>query len=384
MSKQYFDIEDVIKQSPETSIFYIVGQGGVGKTYSAKFRIIDRYLRYKEKAIYVRNVTPEITSSALLTVFADVEEDKRLPWHLLDPDGKFYCFHIMPKGSFFYMVGEREDGKLIWLEPFIRIVALTMAQRFKGGAYNTSKTILFDEFISEGKPPKNMQSNFSKIINTVGRSVNQDVKILCCGNPDYSIEINPLLEPLHLDYARLQDNTAYFYDSVDPNTGKIIANNVCFFKVAHYEGDFLATKTAHIYGSAEELMRATGAVKTGAYIHIRDLTDFRPYYGLIVETPILASEYYRRKIYVYYGEMWNEPVCVCTNHRDYKVDMLYCRYEETDFRRREEPQTYRINIPPQQRFADLKAMMANVDANHLIISNDDGTATLFEQIRENS
>lgn len=382
MEKHYFDVEDVIKQSPETSIFYIVGQGGVGKTYSAKFRIIDRFLRYKEKAIYVRNVTPEITATALLTVFSDVEEDKRLPWHLIDPDGKFFCFHVLPKGAFFYLVGEREDGKLIWLDPFIRIVALTMAQRFKGGAYNTSKTILFDEFISEGKPPKNMQSNFSKILGTVGRSVNQDVKIICCGNPDYSIEINPLLEPLHLDYARLQDNTAYFYDSED-DSGKIIANNVCFFKVANYQGDFLATKTAHIYGSAEELMRATGAVKTGNYIHT-DVSQFVPRCGLIVETPIIAQDVYRRKIYVYYGELYNEPVCVCTNHADYKVDMLYCRYEATDFRPRKEPQTYRINVPPQQRFADLKVYMANVDANRLIISNDDGTATLFEQIRENS
>lgn len=386
---KHFNVEDLINSSPNSSVFYIVGQGGVGKTYSSKRYVLKQYLKRKRKFIYVRNVTTEATASYLMDVFSDVEDDPEIPWDKIDPEHKYYAFHVLPRGNHFYIVGEKLDGKIVWLDQIGRIIALTMAQRFKGGAYNTSSTILFDEFIAEGKPDPKMATNLSKIINTVGRANNPDLKVICCGNPDYSIELNPLLEGLHLDYARLQDNTAYYYDSRD-DEGHILANNVVFFKIANWKGEFLNQKTAHIFGSAEELMRSTGAVKRNNYIHLDDdiiRREFNPLYELQVETPILAEAEYHRRIYVYYGEMWNEPVALALNHREYVdkgLPALYCRYTETDFRPRPIPQTYRINIPPEGRYSDLKAIMAAVDANRLIISPDDGTATLFEQIRESA
>lgn len=386
---KHFNVEDLINSSPNSSVFYIVGQGGVGKTYSSKRYVLKQYLNRKRKFIYVRNVTTEATASYLMDVFSDVEDDPEIPWDKIDPEHKYYAFHVLPRGNHFYIVGEKLDGKIVWLDQIGRIIALTMAQRFKGGAYNTSSTILFDEFIAEGKPDPKMATNLSKIINTVGRANNPDLKVICCGNPDYSIELNPLLEGLHLDYARLQDNTAYYYDSRD-DEGHILANNVVFFKIANWKGEFLNQKTAHIFGSAEELMRSTGAVKRNNYIHLDDdiiKRDFKPLYELQVETPILAEAEYHRRIYIYYGEMWNEPVALALNHREYAdkgLPSLYCRYTETDFRPRPVPQTFRINIPPEGRYADLKAIMAAVDANRLIISPDDGTATLYEQIRESA
>ena len=380
----HFDIRDLIKASPDSSMYYIVGQGGVGKSYSSKKLVITEYLESKSKFVYIRNVTTETSASFLLDVFSDVERDPEIPWDKIDPEKKYHCFHILPKSHHFCIVGEKLDGSLVWLDQIGRIVALSMAQRFKGGAYNTTHTIFFDEFIAEGKPDPKMADNFSKIINTVGRSCNKELKVICCGNPDYSIELNPLLAGLHLDYARLQDNTAYYYDSIDDD-GRRIANNVCFFKIANWRGEFLNRKTSHLFGSAEELMRATGAVKSNNYIHIDDLKTFRPYYCLIVETPIIATGEYRRKLYATYGEMYNEPVLVCTNHYDYtEVPSLYCRYDATDFRPRPIPQTYRINIPNDPKYKELRAIMAYVDANRLIISNDDRTATVYEQIRENS
>ena len=384
--KQYFEIRDLIERSPNTSTFYIVGQGGVGKSYSTKRYVLDEYLKHKRKFIYIRNVTTEASASFLLDVFSDVEQDERIDWAPIDPEGKYFTFHILPKSNHFYIVGEKDDGSLTWLEPIGRIVPLTMAQRFKGGAYNTTGTIFFDEFIPEGKPSPKMRDNLSKIINTVGRAVNRDVKIICCGNPDYSIEMNPLLEPLHIDYARLQDNAPYYFDT-RTETGQIIAENICFFKIANFAGEFLNAQTSHIFGSSEELMRSTGAVKTNPYIHVPfELLkrEFKPAYGLIVETPILAADFYHRRIYVYFGEMWNEPVCVVRNHVTWTPPFVYCRYNKTDFRPRKIPQTYRINIPPQARFHDLKALMAGVDANQFIIAEDDNTATIYEQIRENS
>lgn len=387
MARQYFEIRDLMEKSPGTSTFYIVGQGGVGKSYSAKRYVIEEYLLRKRKFIYVRGVTTETNASNLLDVFADVEQDPRIPWAAIDPDKKYYTFHILPKSAHFWLVGEKVDGETVWIQPIGRIVALTMAQRFKGGTYNDAGTILYDEFINEGKPHPKMADNLSKIINTVSRSTNPDVKVICCGNPDYAIELNPLLENLHLDYARLQDNTAYYFDSRDADTGKIIANNICFFKIANFGGEYLNTATANLFGSAEEMMRATGAVKTNAYIHLPDDTierEFSPLYCLQIETPILASVTYHRCVWVYYGVMWNEPCCVVRNHKTWDAPILFCRYNRTDFRPRKEPQTYRVNIPPLGQFVELKGIIGAVDANQFIISNDDNAATIYAQIRENS
>lgn len=387
MERKYFEIRELMEKSPGTSTFYIVGQGGVGKSYSAKLYVLEEYLRKKRKFIYVRGVTTETNASNLLDVFADVEQDPRLPWAEIDAEKKYYCFHILPKSAHFWLVGEKVTGETVWITPIGRIIALTMAQRFKGGTYNDAGTILYDEFISEGKPHPKTADNLSKIINTVARSTNPDVKIICCGNPDYAIELNPILEPLHLDYARLQDNTAYYYDSRDPESGKIIANNICFFKIANFGGEYLNTATANLFGSAEEMMRATGAVKTNAYAHIDYeilLKEFTPHYCLQVETPILATTSFHRCLYVYYGELWNEPACVIRNHKSWECALIYCRYNRTDIRPRKEPQTYRINIPPLPIYADLRVLISSVDANQFIISNDDNAATIYEQIRENS
>ena len=75
---KYFDIRELIKESPNTHIFNVIGQGGVGKSYSAKKYVLLRFFEAQEKFVYVRRWTTEITSGMLASVFTDVETDEEV------------------------------------------------------------------------------------------------------------------------------------------------------------------------------------------------------------------------------------------------------------------------------------------------------------------
>ncbi len=62
---EYFDIRKIIADSPNTHVFNIVGQGGVGKSYSTKKYVLENYLKRKEQFIYVRRWTTEIQNDNL-------------------------------------------------------------------------------------------------------------------------------------------------------------------------------------------------------------------------------------------------------------------------------------------------------------------------------
>lgn len=387
IDKKYFNIADVIAESPETRLFHIVGQRGVGKTFSVKKYVIDQYLATGKKFVYVRRWTTEIQGQELRGVFTDVVDYidfTRLPKKF----ASFHRYHILPKASQFWLVGEKLDGTLDFLETVGRITCISKAEQFKGGTYNEFNTVMFDEYITErgyiggDKEPE----LFAKIVNTVGRETktNADLRIFMLGNPDASIEACPYVTNLKLDYSRLQVNTAYHFDS--KTNGKVLANNIVFVKLGNYNGTFLNEYTSGLFETAEEEMSLTGEVKTYKFIHDDDVFEqFKPEIGLIVETPVITNEEFHKKIYVYYGMMYNEVVCVVLTHHKWDLEnTLYCRYEELDFRPRPYPQTFRVNIPPLEEYAPLKRMMACVDATHLTLTDDDRSATLYQQIMINS
>lgn len=389
-TKKHFDVRtDVIDKSPLTRMFVIIGQRGVGKTYSVKREVIKNFLNNDKKFVYCRRWTTEITARNLTYAFSDMDmKDKEFDYTKYDPNGAFVRFHIMGKSNIFYLVGEDKDGKLTWLTDCGIAVCLSQAETVKGMALNADfDEFFFDEFISERRYLEKETELFSKIINTIGRA-GTDLKIFLCGNPDASIEGNPyltgLFKKLRVSYSKLEPNTIYYFDSKDGK--KTLPKNICFVKLANFDGTFLNSATSSLFeDSAEEEMSRTGEVKTYKYIHIDDLSDFRPFYCLIVETPIYTETDYHKKIYAYYGEMWGEPVCVVMGHNKLKgVVSLYCRYEETDFRPREYRQTYRIRVPQEEGFADLRRLVTLVDNNRLIICDTDENATLYENIRLNS
>lgn len=388
---KFYDIRGTIKQVPNATIFYIVGQGGAGKTYSAKKELLLNLINNDKGFIYVKRYAAEYASNELNEVFADIIEDPEIKeplYNKFDPDGKYYRLHILQAGAWFAVKGETEKtGKLTVIKKIGRIAAISQAQRFKGAAYNVAfNRIFFDEFISPAKGyvrGDKEPEELDKIIGTVAREDNP-VKIYMCANPDAPIEACPYLYPLKLDYANLQENTVYKFDTITPD-GHRIADNVVFIKLSNFEGNtYINKKAGYLFGTSAERVRMSGEVLTYEYIHLDYKSRFKPSYEMIVETPKITDSEFHVRIYVYLGILDDkEPALLVCTHRRYRdvKDVLYCRYDKNDYRKREEMQTYRLNIPPAYRFAALSEMLRYVDQTKIILTEDDKAATLFEHIR---
>ena len=391
---KYFDIRDIIAESPNTHIFNIIGQGGVGKSYSAKKYVLLRYFETGEKFVYVRRWTTEITSGMLASVFTDVETDEEViyAWNGLKLAEKYETFHILPRSGWFWLVGEKLNTEIDYLYQIGRIACLSKATMFKGGTYNEFKTIIADEIITDegyvggdSEPQK-----LDKIVNTVARAINE-IKLILCGNPDANIEACPYFTNLRLDYAHLQANTVYYFDSRTRN-GKILANNVAFIKLSNFERDtdsFLNEYTANIWDTPEGEMRLTGEVKTNRFPQIEKIgtNAIRPYYKIILETPILARNEFRRKLHIYYGFWKKEPCIAILTHSDGSLDarlrsenILYSRYDMLDIREREHKQMFRLNIPPMERYRKMRDIIACVESNRFYFTDSNNAATLFFEI----
>lgn len=397
---EYFDIRKIIADSPNTHVFNIVGQGGVGKSYSTKKYVLENYLKRKEQFIYVRRWTTEIQNDNLETVFADLEEDPEVLqwWKDWNDEEKYKYFHILPKGGWFQIVAEDVKGEFHYLEKIGRPVALSKATTFKGGTYNNFTTVWFDEFITDDgyRHGEKEPNSLDKVVNTVGRAINE-IRVILCGNPDHSIEMCPYLAPLSLDYSRIQPNTIYYYDGRDRVTGKILANNIMFIKLAGFSGGrYLNQYTSNVWQTAEGEMRETGEVKTGRYMRTDDDLEKSVLgsvgYEMVVETAVRtesSEDAFNRKIYVYvcYNEE-DAPILIVKRHRsqmlreaaDYSV---FCRYDERKLRRHDcEAQILRLRVPDRPYFAPLRSALEDATAGRMIYTDDDQIATIFESIRD--
>lgn len=403
----FFDIEPIIEEHPETRIFYIIGARGVGKSYSVKRYVMRNFLEKGECFIYNKRWTTETTAGEMLNIFDDTITDpdvlesfndylmrKRITDH-------FHALHILPKAGNFYTVGQLEDGTLKWFEECSKITCVSKASKVKGNVLNLKYTsIVFDEFITdEGyfrgrKEPE----QFAKIVNTVGRGNNPDLRIFMIGNPDSNIELNPYIagSNLMIDYAHLQVNTPYFYDRVV--NGRRLANNVMFIKLApvqddEEEHDYLNYGTLGVWNTSEEEMSASGEVKGRKFINIALLDEnlIKPYYKIIMETPIIANDEFYKHIYCYYGTYRTKgrnEACVCVFAHDNKrfaervraANTLYSRINELDLRERKYRDMYRFNLPKEERFALLHRLIDGVRVNRYIFTDRNETANVYEQI----
>ena len=407
---KYFDIEELIDMSPMTRLFYIIGARGVGKSYSAKKYVLKQFFKYGKQFIYNRRWTTEITSGELLNTFDDVLNDEAVKeWIQEFTEFKgykdYYAFHVLPRAGSFYLVGERENGEMKWLDQVGRVSCVTKASKIKGQVLNINfSSILFDEFITdEGYflGPKEPEQ-FAKIVNTVGRANNPDLRIFMLGNPDSNIELNPYIagSNLMLDYAHLQNNAPYFYDRVQ--NGRVLANNVCFIKLAPTgeaaeKDEYLNAGTLGIWNTSEEEMSVSGEVKTRKFINILsvDDTQIKPLYKIIMETPIVANEEYNKKIYAYYGVYKTggrkEP-CVCVFAHDNKTfaarvkdaNTLFSRINELDLRKRRYRDMYRFNLPKDKRFSLLHSLIDGIRVNRYVFADRNETANVYEQIAAQS
>lgn len=402
---RFYNVEDDILASPMTRVFYIIGARGVGKSYSVKKHVLHNFFKYGQSFIYNKRWTTEATAGELLNTFDDVINDEDVKQWLEEyADYKkydFHTFHILPRAGAFYLVGEAQDNKLTWLDTVGKITCVSKASMVKGQVLNLKFTsIVFDEFITdEGyfrgrKEPE----QFAKIVNTVGRSNNDGLRIFMIGNPDSNIELNPYIAAsnLMIDYAHLQNNTAYYYDRVV--NGRRLANNVMFIKLTPEidEGEssaYLNAGTLGVWNTSEEEMSSSGEVKGRKFISIAsvDETLIKPVYKIVMETPIVANDEYYKHIYAYYGTYKTkgrkEP-CVCVfahdnkafNERVKAANTLYSRINELDLRERPYRDMYRFNLPNDARFRALHGLIDGIRVNRYVFADRNETANVYEQI----
>lgn len=379
----YFDITEYIEQFPTVNRFYAVGQRGAGKTYSIKKYAINKWLENpaENKFVYVRRVVPDLATKILNRVFTDVIHEFDFSKLNL---GDFYKYHILASAGDFYLYGETIDGELDQLLQCGTTCALSQATRFKNGTYLDYKTIIFDEFLVKSDPRAESEvDDFNKILLSVARSSNIGVKTFFAGNPDNFIERSRFLAPLKLDYAHLQNNTPYLFDT--KINGKTYGNNILFIKLANRGEGYIDTSVIDV-SNREIEMSLSGEVLLEHFARFgEDMKQhFTPYIELIVETPIITPTEYNKKIYAYIGDVYGHTGIIILTHilkgrtRDTITDTLFCRYNANDIRPRLYPQTYRLNIPLW--LSNYKAEINDALTRKWIATDDDASATMFMDI----
>ena len=138
--KSYYNFDKIY--SYNAFFNFLVGMRGVGKTYGAKYKAINKAVKAKlakqpiEQFIYMRRYKEELQTSAK-TFFADIEDN----W----PD---WDFRVNGWQAEMAPVKTREDKKREWFTIGF-FIPLSRAQSMKSVSFPNVKTIIFDEFIIE-------------------------------------------------------------------------------------------------------------------------------------------------------------------------------------------------------------------------------------------
>ena len=159
----YYDITNTLTYN--SLYFFIIGERGVGKTYSAKNFCIRRYLKTGEQFVYLRRYKTELSESV-----GDEKDAKffkkikaEFPDHKFRVSGdKLYC-----------------DNKICGYA-----LSLSTALILKSAEFDKVKTIIFDEFIIDGGSSyhyfKNEVEHFLEFYESIARL--RDVRVLFLAN----------------------------------------------------------------------------------------------------------------------------------------------------------------------------------------------------------
>jgi hypothetical protein len=166
---KYYDYNKIISYNCPVNV--LIGERGVGKSYGAKDYVINKWLKKKEKFLYLRRYDNELKSVFAKDYFLDIRN--KFPEHkLASHNKKFYC-----------------DGEIIGYAK-----RLTEAQDLKSASFDDVTTIIFDEYAIE-KNKRYYLPNEGMIIAGLLDSVirnRSNVKIFFIMNAVSGIEYSPL------------------------------------------------------------------------------------------------------------------------------------------------------------------------------------------------
>lgn len=162
-NKIYYDISNTLTYN--ALFFFIIGERGVGKTYSAKKFCIRRFLKTGEQFVYLRRYKTELSES--------VGDEK---------DAKFFkkIKNEFPDHKF------RVSGDKLYCNDKICGYALSLSTALilKSAEFDKVKTIIFDEFIIDGGSSyhyfRNEVEQFLEFYESIARL--RDVRVLFLAN----------------------------------------------------------------------------------------------------------------------------------------------------------------------------------------------------------
>ena len=157
--KFYYSLQRVL--SFNALINLIIGERGVGKSYSAKKHVINRFIKHDEEFVYLRRYKTELKTS-VPKFFDDINANNEFKGH-----------DMKVKNNLFYI-----DDKIAGYA-----LPLSTANILKSTSFAKVKTIIFDEFIIDKGCYHYLQNEveqFLDIIETVGRL--RDIKVFMLGN----------------------------------------------------------------------------------------------------------------------------------------------------------------------------------------------------------
>lgn len=174
----FYSVDNIF--SFNSLLYFLIGERGVGKSYSMKKWCIKHYKRTKKKFILLRRYRNDMTDSL-----------KNFSKDLIDE---------FPNDKFSFI----EDDKLSYIKMNDEIIGYGMflrgAENYKGISFQDVDTIMFDEFlVGDGgsRYLKNEVDYLLSIMESVFR-LREDVRVVCLGNST-SI-INPYFEYFNIKF----------------------------------------------------------------------------------------------------------------------------------------------------------------------------------------
>ena len=186
----YYDYQKIISYNASVNI--LIGERGVGKSYGIKNYVIKRFLKRKEKFLYIRRYDNELKAIFQKDFFGDIKN-------------AFPEVALTSKNKKFYINGE----------VFGYAKRLTEAQDLKSSSFEDITTIVFDEYAIEKNRRYYLQNEgmiIAGLLDSVIRNRN-NVKVFFLMNAVEGIEFSPLFTffklqlPYNSDIKLFKNNT---------------------------------------------------------------------------------------------------------------------------------------------------------------------------------
>ena len=220
--------------SYNATYMFVVGARGLGKTYGAKKKVIQNFIRNGEQFIYLRRYKTELANRN--TFFDDIFHE--FPNH-----------HLRVHGSLAQIADYNPDEKKRKWQTIGYFVQLSTAQAQKSTAYPAVTTIIFDEFIIEKGALRylpNEAAAFNNFYSTVDRWQDK-TRVLFLAN---SVSI---MNPYFIEYDIRPDQIGEFSTHAD---GFIAAH---FADSAQFQSEVYQTKFGKFIKDTEYAEYAVGS-----------------------------------------------------------------------------------------------------------------------------